>query len=140
MNISNATRLPTDSTKRDIENEADIQKLVYCFYDFVRADELIGPVFKSVIPDDHWPAHLEKLCAFWSSMLLFTNHYAGEPMAKHTPLPLEGAHFAQWLKLFRQALVTHFSGETAQLAWSRAATIARVMQATKGIPIPTELM
>ncbi len=135
MDISLATpeSLPFDPRKGDIQTEADIQTLIYKFYGLVRADDLIGPIFNGTIPDDHWPAHLEKLCAFWSSMLFFTRRYAGDPMTKHMPMPLEKAHFERWLSLFRQTLIANFNGETAQMAWNRAFNIARIMQGTKGL-------
>jgi truncated hemoglobin YjbI len=51
-------------------DEPMIQLLVHTFYAFVRADPLLGPVFNRSILD--WDAHLDKLCAFWSSVTLTT--------------------------------------------------------------------
>lgn len=79
-------------------DEAMIQRLVHGFYDHVRADAVLGPVFAERIKD--WAPHLERMCAFWSSVALMTGRYHGRPMPAHAPLPVEAAHFDRWLELF----------------------------------------
>jgi hemoglobin len=64
--------------------EAQLATLIPDFYDRVRADALIGPVFAGAI--DNWPPHLDKLVAFWSSVMLTTGRYKGNPMAAHMKL------------------------------------------------------
>lgn len=81
-------------------DEAMIRTLVHGFYDRVRRDALLGPVFDSRIDD--WEPHLERMCAFWSSVALATGRYRGQPMARHLPLPVDGRHFDRWLALFEQ--------------------------------------
>lgn len=81
--------------------EAMIERLVHGFYDKVRADAVLGPVFEARIRD--WGPHLAQMCAFWSSVALMTGRYHGTPMAKHLPLPVDGGHFDRWLALFEQA-------------------------------------
>jgi len=82
-------------------DEAMIRRLVHGFYDRVRADPTIGPVFASRIAD--WTPHLQTMCDFWSSVLLMTGRYHGQPMRKHAPLPIGGVHFDRWLELFEGA-------------------------------------
>ena len=65
--------------------EEMIRDLVHTFYARVRRDPLIGPIFNRVVED--WPAHLDKLCAFWSSVTLMTGRYKGTPMKVHAELP-----------------------------------------------------
>src|SRR5215469_14250958 len=48
------------------------------------------------------PAHLALLKTFWSSVLLATRSYKGDPMMTHLQLPLEEAHFQRWLALFAE--------------------------------------
>ena len=36
-----------------------------------------------------WDPHLERMCAFWSSVALMSGVYHGQPMAKHLPLPVD---------------------------------------------------
>lgn len=83
-------------------DEAMIRDVVDRFYALARDDEVIGPVFRRAVPDDHWQAHLDTIAAFWSSMLLGSGRYHGRPMPKHLALPeLTDAHFQRWLALFR---------------------------------------
>ncbi|MFN4088081.1 MAG: group III truncated hemoglobin [Alphaproteobacteria bacterium] len=90
-----ATAAIAESTGID---EAMIARLVHGFYARVRADVLLGPVFTARIGD--WPLHLERMCAFWSSVALLTGRYHGQPMRAHAPLPVDAAHFDRWLALF----------------------------------------
>jgi hemoglobin len=79
-------------------DEAMIARLVDAFYDRVRADPLIGPVFAERISD--WGPHLEQMRLFWSSVALMSGVYHGRPMPKHLPLPVDARHFDRWLELF----------------------------------------
>jgi hemoglobin len=79
-------------------DEAMIERLVRGFYERVRADPLIGPVFAARIAD--WEPHLRQMFAFWASVALMSGQYHGQPMRKHLPLPVDGRHFDRWLALF----------------------------------------
>lgn len=79
-------------------DEVMIDQLVRGFYARVREDALIGPIFNARITD--WEPHLQRMCAFWSSVALMTGTYHGSPMQKHQPLPVDGRHFDRWLALF----------------------------------------
>jgi hemoglobin len=82
--------------------EDNIHRLVHGFYDEVRADALLGPVFGREIAPEAWPVHLAKMCDFWSSVLLRTARYDGRPLPPHLRMPdLSDTHFARWLTLFR---------------------------------------
>jgi hemoglobin len=79
-------------------DEERLAVLVHSFYDKVRADPLLGPVFEARIAD--WGAHLERMVAFWSSVALMTGDYRGSPVQKHATLPIGAEHFERWLALF----------------------------------------
>ena len=81
-------------------DEQILQRLVHGFYAKVRRDELIGPIFDERIED--WGPHLERMCAFWSSVALMTGRYHGRPVPAHAVLPVTGKHFERWLALFRE--------------------------------------
>ncbi|WP_461307431.1 group III truncated hemoglobin, partial [Albidovulum sp.] len=81
-------------------DEAILRDLVHRFYDRVRADAMLGPIFGARITD--WGPHLERMVAFWSSVALMTGRYHGAPVPAHVTLPLEWAHFERWLALFRE--------------------------------------
>jgi hemoglobin len=111
-------------------DEAMIERLVRGFYARVREDALIGPVFAARVVD--WEPHLERMCAFWSSVALMSGRYHGQPMPKHLPLPIDGLHFDRWLALFEataQALcppaaAAHFIDRAHRIAESLELGIA----------------
>lgn len=87
-----------DVTSETGIDEAMIETLVRAFYQRVREDALLAPIFAAVIED--WEPHLQRMFAFWSSVALMSGRYHGRPMAKHAPLPIDAAHFDCWLTLF----------------------------------------
>ena len=82
-------------------DEAMIEHLVRAFYGNARFDPLLGPVFDSKVRD--WEAHIARMCDFWSSILLMSGRYHGQPMAAHLPLPIDTPHFDRWLEMFAAA-------------------------------------
>ena len=117
---------------KEIETEKDIELLVHAFYDKVRNDDLLFPVFDEIIKDN-WAAHLQKMVSFWCTLLLYTRTYEGDPLTKHVPLPLTFLHFVRWLRLFDETVDAHFTGQIAENAKKRASSIARIMKAVKDI-------
>ncbi|UOA26753.1 group III truncated hemoglobin [Pseudosulfitobacter sp. DSM 107133] len=77
-----------------------LRRLVHSFYDKIRQDSMLGPIFAAQITD--WGPHLERMVDFWSSVALMTGRYHGAPVPKHVGLPINQAHFDRWLTLFRQ--------------------------------------
>ena len=76
-----------------------IRRLVHEFYAKVRQDEILGPVFDAHV--QNWEVHLNTMCAFWSSVMLMTGCYKGQPMEVHARLPeISDEHFERWLRLF----------------------------------------
>lgn len=85
----------------DVIDEVAIEGLVRRFYARVRSDEELGPIFEAVIGDD-WEPHLQIMMDFWSSLMLRTGRYSGQPLRKHLPLKqVRPEHFDRWLALFR---------------------------------------
>lgn len=85
----------------DLCTEAEITQLVYGFYDSVRRDEVLGPIFERHVKN--WDTHLPTMVDFWSSALRGTARFRGSPMPKHAALPgLSIELFHRWLDLFRQ--------------------------------------
>ena len=81
-------------------DEPMIERLVRGFYARVAEDALLGPVFASNI--EEWEPHLQRMCAFWSSVALMSGRYHGQPTAKHMPLPIRAQHFDRWLLHFKE--------------------------------------
>lgn len=85
----------------NIVDEAALPGLLDLFYSRVRADDRIGPLFNDVIDD--WPSHLVRLRDFWSSVMLTSGKYKGNPMAvhlRHAPR-LDPPMFERWLSLWK---------------------------------------
>ena len=61
--------------------ESTLKRLVSLFYTRVREDASLGPVFNDAV--ENWPEHLDKLVAFWSSVMLTTGRYKGNPVLAH---------------------------------------------------------
>ena len=110
-----------------IPSEAQISDLVYGFYAKVRQDEDLGPIFNDAIAD--WDPHLEKMCAFWSSVVRMSGRYHGSPMAAHMRLTnVRPEHFQRWLALFSETARTLFTADLAETFIARAENIARSLQ------------
>ncbi len=110
---------------KEIEDLSDIQLLVDTFYEKVRADDLIGPIFNEVI-GDNWPVHLKKMYGFWQSILLNEPTYNGRPFPPHMKLNIEKRHFERWLSLFEATVNDLFQGSRAMEAIKRSKMIAAV--------------
>jgi len=108
-------------------SESMIRMLVHTFYARVRADPLLGPIFNAAIHD--WDSHLEKLCAFWSSVMLMTGRYKGTPMKAHAdPRQIEAVHFERWLALFQETATKVCPESAAHVFVDRANRIAQSLQ------------
>jgi hemoglobin len=106
-------------------DEAMIHAVVHGFYDEIRKDDLLGPVFNGAIAPDAWPRHLANMCDFWSATLLRTGRYEGRPLRPHLSIPgLGEQHFRRWLTLFRSTVRQHCPPEIASLFMDRALRIA----------------
>lgn len=107
-------------------DEAMIRRVVHGFYDRVRADELLGPVFEARLGNEGWPEHLAKMCDFWSSLMLRTDRYAGRPMPPHLRIAeISDDHFDRWLTLFNETLAAECDPASAELFLDFALRIAR---------------
>ena len=109
-------------------NEKQLAVLVDRFYAKVREDEVLGPVFNGAIGD--WPEHLEKLSAFWSSVMLTTGRYKGQPMVAHMKhkSTIEPAMFDRWLHLWRETARETLNKPAAAAIIGKAERIAESLQ------------
>lgn len=110
-----------------------LEALVGAFYARVRADAELGPVFNDAVDD--WPEHLEKLSAFWSSVMRTSqNHeggrYKGQPLPAHMKHKsrITPALFARWLALWGETSDALMTPEAAAAVQAKAARIAESLQ------------
>jgi hemoglobin len=86
-------------------NKTHIENLITNFYEQIKQDELLGPIFNDVAKVN-WEEHIPLLVNFWSSIMLGTNEYHGGAFGKHVMLshqtPINKQHFDHWLEIFTQ--------------------------------------
>lgn len=115
-----------------------IRRLVEAFYARVRADDQLGPIFARAISGD-WAPHLERMCAFWSSVMLTSGRYKGKPMVAHLSLKtIQRQHFDRWLLLFDRTARETCPPATAAAFAGRAERIAESLKAGLFGPLPAE--
>ncbi|HMQ11800.1 MAG TPA: group III truncated hemoglobin [Oligoflexia bacterium] len=111
--------------------EKSIKKLVDRFYSKVREDVDLGPVFERTIGtnDQAWSKHLHIMYDFWSSIMLGSGRYHGNPHQKHRILPtFDMALFDRWLDLFAQTAHEVHEVEIAQKYVERSQRIAESLK------------
>jgi len=109
-------------------DEAGLERLVAAFYARVREDAELGPIFNDAISD--WPEHLETLTAFWSSVMLTSGRYKGNPMAAHLKhkARITPALFDRWLALWKRTTDEMMPPAAAATLQAKAARIGESLQ------------
>ena len=98
---------------------AQIDHVVSAFYDQVRRDPTLAPIFAAHVND--WSHHEAKIAGFWRNAILHERSYNGNPMQKHMAAGnIAPAHFALWLKIFDTVLNDELS-ELQAKSWSSLA-------------------
>ena len=113
----------------DIETLEDIKFIVDSFYAKAGKDELLAPIFESKLENGNWQPHLEKMYAFWQTVLFHEISYKGSPYMKHHPLPINPSHFERWLQLFNETIDQLFKGDRAEDAKKRVDSMAQLFMA-----------
>lgn len=117
--------------RKDLQSDDDVILMVNTFYERVRADEILAPIFDDVARVD-WETHLPRMYAFWEAVLFGKQGFKGDPLAKHRELalltPLTSREFGRWVDLFHDTVDDLFLGPIAEGAKQRAERIAVVMQ------------
>lgn len=113
-------------TPRNEIDEPGIAVLVDRFYAKVRQDPLIGPVFNGAIHD--WDAHLVTLRAFWSSVMLTSGRYKGNPVAAHLKHVIRPEFFDRWLAIWHETAREVFAPAAAAQFSAKADRIAESLK------------
>lgn len=119
-------------------DESSLTKLVEAFYARVRADEALGPVFNGAIA--HWDEHLDKLSAFWSSVMLTSGRYKGQPVPAHLRHreAMTPEMFGRWLALWLEVTNQMMQPEAASALQARAERIAESLQLAVHFRMPPD--
>ncbi|RPA70329.1 group III truncated hemoglobin [Cyclobacteriaceae bacterium YHN15] len=119
--------------KKAIEDREDIDFMVKTFYNKVRRNDVLGPIFNKIVND--WEVHLDHLTDFWEMVLLQSGPGAGKfnPIPVHkevdnqTENNISEVHFENWLELWFETLDQYFEGEVAEYAKAHAQKMAYIL-------------
>ena len=114
---------------REMEiTQSALERVVSRFYARVREDACLAPVFNDAVAD--WPDHLEKLANFWSSVMLGSGLYKGNPVVAHLKQKarITPELFERWLTLWNQTTTDVMAPAAAAALQAKAARIAESMQ------------
>ncbi|HEX8483067.1 MAG TPA: group III truncated hemoglobin [Allosphingosinicella sp.] len=111
-------------TAPDFITEEALGRLVGRFYAKARRDPLLGPVFNAAVED--WPEHLDRLQAFWSSIMLTSGRYKGRPLPAHLrhKAAMTPERFGRWLALWEETTGELFPPPAAAALQEKASRIA----------------
>jgi len=110
-----------------LPTEDQIARLVDTFYAKVRDDAALGPVFDRAVED--WGEHLETMRKFWSSVMLTSGRYKGNPVAVHHGVAgIDLALFDRWLALFDETCREMFDEALTAAFNERARRIAESLK------------
>ena len=109
-------------------DEAGLRALVDNFYERVRADAELGPIFNDAIHD--WPEHLGRLSDFWHSVMLTSGRYKGQPVPAHMKhrAHMTPALFQRWLGLWAETTGELMQPADAATLQEKAGRIAESLQ------------
>lgn len=93
-----------------------VRLVITAFYEKVKRDELLGPVFADIV-GDNWDAHVEKVCSFWFYVTRLDLGYAARNFVPaHTRhLSIKSSLLPQWLLLFRETAKKNCTSEMAEV-------------------------
>jgi hemoglobin len=112
----------------EILTEEMLRPLVERFYDRVRKDPGLEPVFSAAITN--WAEHKTHLADFWSSVMLGSGRYTGYPVALHLrhAAKLTPELFGRWLSLWRTTTAEMLPDAIAGSMQAKASKIAQSLQ------------
>jgi hemoglobin len=123
----------------DLDLDTAMPEVLRVFYARVRQDDLLGPIFNAAVHD--WDDHLDRIGDFWSSVMLGTGRYKGNPVAKHLPhaARIDRIAFDRWLGLWGETTNDLLPPAAAEALQAKAARIAESLQLAIQFPTPAQL-
>lgn len=116
----------------DIKNRKDIYFIIDEFYKKLLSDDLLKHFFEDMTEQHHLEEHLEIITDFWNGILFNAPDYNRNAMRPHLTLnqtkPFKNEHFKRWLLHFTTTINDYFKGDKAEMAKTRALSIATVME------------
>lgn len=105
-----------------------LRTLVDRFYQRIRADAELGPIFNDAVHD--WPEHLDRLSDFWHSVMLTSGRYKGQPVPAHMKHRdrITPELFGRWLGLWASTTNELMEADAAAALQEKAGRIAESLQ------------
>lgn len=118
------------------EIESALPALLARFYGRVREDEQLGPVFNDGVAD--WDHHLAVLSDFWSSVMLASGRYKGNPVQAHLKhaARISPEIFGRWLVIWNRTTDEMLSAPVAAAMQAKAARIAQSLDLALHFRLP----
>lgn len=116
--------------KFDHFTEENLRIFLSAFYDKVKVDPLIGPIFIERLgrTEAEWAPHMDRVVAFWASVLLKTGGYQGKLVMVHNGLAqLSMDHFRRWVQIFMATVPDYYSINPTCELMMKAQTMMRTL-------------
>ncbi len=109
-------------------DEAGLRQLVEAFYGRIRSDAVLGPIFNDAVED--WPHHFTQLTAFWTSVMMGSGRYKGQPVPAHArhKARIEEGMFDRWLGVWKETTDELMEPGAAAALQEKAARIAESLK------------
>jgi len=106
-----------------------LRQVIIAFYDRVRVDPLLGPIFEDAI-GDNWDHHIERIVLFWLTATGLRRGYDGRSfMPAHLRhASIRPDQLPRWLDLFRQTVAEHCTPDAARVLIDIAERMAQTLQ------------
>jgi len=110
-------------------NELLIRRVILSFYEKVRRDPLLGPIFEGAIGDE-WDPHVERIILFWLTASGLQRRYDGRNFMpahlRHSSIHPD--QLPRWLELFRETAAEHCTPEGARALIDIAERMAQTLK------------
>jgi hemoglobin len=124
------TALPFENRAKESGLTAQlVQHVVIRFYDQIRRDAVLGPIFEDAI-GEHWDEHIERIVQFWLTATRLGRGYDGRNfMPRHLMRrSIRAEHLPRWLGLFRETATEQCSPEGASALIDIAERMAETLE------------
>ncbi|MBX9841122.1 MAG: group III truncated hemoglobin [Xanthobacteraceae bacterium] len=109
--------------------ESLVRKVIVSFYENVRDDALLGPIFSEAI-GENWDSHIERVARFWLTATRLGSGYDGRNFmpAHRRHSSIRADHLSHWLALFRATAAHHCPPQAALALVDIAERMAETLQ------------
>jgi hemoglobin len=110
-----------------------LREVVLSFYEKVRRDAVLGPVFAEAIGDD-WDPHIERIMLFWLTATRLGRGYDGRSfIPTHVRnRSIRADQLPRWLALFRETAAEQCAPQAASVLIDIAERMAETLEISLG--------